>query len=318
MAIEERDGAAAASWLQSPQPDHPGLSIERMPGLVFALGQFALNVPEALASLCKGHSLGTINETKLANLFEFLGDCEGLTAAVLHSAQLDARLLLIFDAGVVDTLVDAVFRGEAAADRGATTPARPNRPLTGIETNLVAELARSLGKAVDRAFAEIASLELTFERLQTLIDVYALGRRNMQAVATRLTIDTPAGTTALTVLLPQTLLLPIRKNLSFDPGSQSSTSDPGWTRQMKVGVTKARVAVTAVLDEVEMTLGDIADLAVGQVLALHGAGMGRVRLQCAGREMFWCKLGRGEGRYSLEIEEPIEQEDDSLEAAPAR
>jgi flagellar motor switch protein FliM len=34
--------------------------------------------------------------------------------------------------------------------------------------------------------------------------------------------------------------------------------------------------------------------------------------------MFWCKLGRGEGRYSLEIEEPIEQEDDSLEAAAVR
>jgi flagellar motor switch protein FliM len=175
-----------------------------------------------------------------------------------------------------------------------------------------------LGKALDRAFAEIASLELTFERLQTLLDVYALGRRDMQAVAARLTIDTPAGPTALVVLLPQTLLLPIRKNLSFDPGSQSSTSDPGWTRQLKVGVTKARVAVTAVLDDLEMTLGDVADLAVGQVLALHGAGMGRVRLQCAGREMFWCKLGRGEGRYSLEIEEPIEQEDDSLEAAAVR
>ena len=318
MAIEERDSAATAPWLQTPQPDHPGLSIERMPGLAFALGQFALDVPEALASLCKGHCLGTINETKLVNLFDFLRDCEGLTAAALHSAQLDARLLLIFDAGVIDTLVNLVFRGEAASDGEAAKQARTDRPLTGIETSLVAELARSLGKALNRAFAEIASLELTFERLQTLIDVYALGRRDMQAVATRLTIETPAGPTNLVVLLPQTLLLPIRKNLSFDPSSQSTTPDPGWTRQMKVGVTKAPIAVTAVLDELEMTLGEIADLAVGQVLGLHGAGMGRVRLQCAGREMFWCKLGRGEGRYSLEIEEPIEQEGDALEAAPVR
>ena len=318
MATEERDSAATARWLQTPQPDHPGLSIERMPGLAFALGQFVLDIPEALAPLCKGHCLGTINETKLANLFDFLRDCEGLTAAALLSAQLDARLLLIFDAGVVDTLVNLVFRGEAASDGEAAKQARPDRPLTGIETSLVAELARSLGKALNRAFAEIASLELTFERLQTLIDVYALGRRDMQAVATRLTIETPAGPTNLVVLLPQTLLAPIRKNLSFDPSIQLSTPDPGWTRQMKVGVTKAPIAVTAVLDELEMTLGEIADLAVGQVLGLHGAGMGRVRLQCAGREMFWCKLGRGEGRYSLEIEEPIEQEGGALEAAPVR
>ena len=84
---------------------------------------------------------------------------------------------------------------------------------------------------------------------------------------------------------------------------------------MEVGVTKARIAVTAVLDELEMTLGDVAEFAVGQVLNLHGAGMGRVRLECAGREMFWCKLGQGEGRYSLEIEEPVEQEGDAVEAA---
>jgi hypothetical protein len=31
--------------------------------------------------------------------------------------------------------------------------------------------------------------------------------------------------------------------------------------------------------------------------------------------MFWCKLGNGEGRYSLEIEDTIEQESDPTEAA---
>ncbi len=317
MAIEERDSAAMASWLQGPQSDHLGLSIERMPGLAFALEQFVLNVPQALSPLCKASSSGTIDEMKAANLFELIGECEGLTAAVLHSAQLDARMLLIFDQRIVDTLVVAVFGGEAAA-----TQARPNRPRTAIEAALFDELARSLGKALDKGFAEIANLALTFERVETLVDVHALGRRDMPAVAARLTIDTPGGPAAVIVLLPQTLLLPIRKSLSFDPGGKTSAPDPRWTRQMEVGVAKARIAVTAVLDELEMTLGDVADLAVGQVLNLHGAGMGRVRLECAGREMFWCKLAQGEGRYSLEIEEPIEQEIDPVAAAsvhrPAR
>jgi flagellar motor switch protein FliM len=315
MAIEERDSAATAPWLQTSQSDQPGLSIERMPGLVFALQQFALGVAEALGPLCKASSPGTVDEVKPTSLFGLVGECEGLTSAVMHSAQLDARMLLIFDRGIADTLVAAVFGEEAGTDRGAATPGRPSRPRTGIENSLIAELARSLGKALDKGFAQIASLALTFERLETLVDVYPLGRRDMPAVAARLTIDTPGGSTPLIVLLPQTLLAPIRKNLSFDPGSETSMADPRWTRQMEVGVTKARIAVTAVLDELEMTLGDIADLAVGKVLNLHGAGMGRVRLECAGREMFWCKLGNGEGRYSLEIEDSIEPESDPTEAA---
>jgi flagellar motor switch protein FliM len=274
-----------------------------------------LNAPEALATLFKAHSSGTIDEIKPTSLFEFIGGCEGRTAAVLHSGQLDTRLLLIFDRGIVDTLVTSVFAGDAASDRAAAAPARPNRTLTNIEAGLVAELAQRLGQALDKGFAQVVSLAVAFERLETLVDVYALGRRDMPAVAAQLTIETPGGRIVLTVLMPQTLLAPIRKSLSFDPESETSTSDPRWTRQMEVGVTKARVGVTAVLDELEMTLGDIADLAVGQVLRLHGAGMGRVRLECGGREMFWCKLGQGEGRYSLEIEEPIELESDPVEAA---
>jgi flagellar motor switch protein FliM len=317
MAVEERDSAAAAPWLQTSQSDQTGLSLERMPGLVFALEQFALNVPGTLAPLCKAQSSGTIDETKLTSLFELIGECEGLTAAVLNCAQLDARLLLIFDQRIVDTLVTAVFGGDRGTGGEAATPARPSRPPTGIEMNLIAELARCLAKALDKGFAPIASLALTFERLETLADLHALGRRDMPAVAARFTIDTPGGATALIVLLPQTLLAPMRKGLSFDPGSETPASDPRWARELEVGVTKARIAVTAVLDEFDMTLGDVADLAVGQVLNLHGAGMGRVRLECGGREMFWCKLGNGEGHYSLEVEEPIEQESDPVEAASA-
>ncbi|MGO4870866.1 MAG: FliM/FliN family flagellar motor switch protein [Roseiarcus sp.] len=315
MALEERDSAATSSWLHMQQPEHHGLSIEKSPGLGFALEQFALNAPEAVSPLFKAHSSGTIDEMRPTRLFEFIGGCEGLTAAVLHSEQLDARLLLIFDRRIVDTVVTAVFGGDATPEGAPAAPSRPNRSLTSIESRLVAELARRLGKALDKGFAQVASLGLAFERLETLVDVYALGRRDMPAVAGRLTVETSGGPIVLTILMPQTLLAPIRKNLSFDPESETPASDPRWTRQMENGVTKTRIAVTAVLDELEMTLGDIADLAVGQVLSLHGAGMGRVRLECGGREMFWCTLGQGEGRYSLEIEEPIELDRDPLEGA---
>ena len=33
--------------------------------------------------------------------------------------------------------------------------------------------------------------------------------------------------------------------------------------------------------------------------------------------MFWCKLGQADGRYSLEIEKPVELEDKSIESVLA-
>lgn len=311
MALEEHESASPAPWLQGPQADGASLSIERMPGLAYALEQFALNVGDALAPFCKASSAGTIDELRSTSLYQLIGECEGLTAAVLNCASLETRMLMIFDDRIADTAVLAVFGSDG---EGIGKP-RSRRSKTEVESALIAEMARGLTKALNKGFEPLAALDLAFERLETLVDVYALGRRDMPAIAARLAVDTPAGPMPLTILFPQSLLLPVRKNLTVDPSSEAPSSDPRWMRDLEAGVTKAPIAVTAILDEFELTLGDIAEFSVGQVLTLQGVGLGRVRLECAGREIFWCKLGEGEGRYSLEIEEPIVQEDEGVEAA---
>lgn len=312
MAREEREAAAGASWLQSAQPEAAGAPIERLPGLTFALEQFALNIPEAVASLCKLAGAPAVEETVATSLFEAIGQRQNQIAAVVRSETIDARLLLIFDRNVADTLAAAIF-----GDESANAVERAPRALTNIELHLISELAKRVTGALDTAFAAVAPLELRFERVTTLVDMLALGRRDGPAVEANLTMETAAGACSLALLAPHTLFAPLRKKLTLDPTAEVGVGDPRWARQLEAGVSRARVGVTAVLDQLPMTLADIAALTVGQVLTLQGAGMGKVRLECEGREMFWCKLGQAEGRYSLEVEEQIEPEDNSLKSALA-
>jgi len=313
MPRAEREGSAAsAPWLQGAQPDSAGQAIERLPGLAFAFEQFALNIPAAAASLLKLEAAATLDAIRPESLFTSLGESEGRLASVLHSGALDARLMLIFDPKVAESLIATVF-----GDESVSLSERPPRLATTIELHLVAELARRLAGALEAAFDGFVGLELRFDRLEKLADVYALGRRDGPAVEARLTLTTRVGPLALVVLAPQAALAPLRKQLATEPGAETGGADPRWARQLEQGVTRARVAVSAVLDDLPMSLGDIAALSVGQVLTLHGSGMGRVRLECEGREMFWCKLGQGDGRYSLEIEAAVEPEDNSIESALA-
>ena len=309
---ERESSAASAPWLQGAQPDSAGQAIERLPGLAFAFEQFALNIPAAAGSLLKLEAAPTLDAIRPESLFTALGESEGQLAAVLHSGALDAKLMLIFDPKIAESLIATVF-----GDESVSVSERPPRPATTIELHLVAELARRLAGALEAAFDGFASLELRLDRLEKLADVYALGRRDGPAVEARLTVATRVGPLALVVLAPQAALAPLRKQLAAEPGAETGGGDPRWARQLEQGVARARVAVSAVLDELPMSLGDIAALSVGQVLTLHGSGMGRVRLECEGREMFWCKLGQGDGRYSLEIEAAVEPEDNSIESALA-
>ena len=312
MPRVEREGAASARWFQAAQPEATGQALDRLPGMVFAFEQFALNLPTSSGRLVKLETAPALESIRAVNLFAALGDCQGQLGALLHSAALDARLMLIFDRKIATALIAMIF-GDETVKLGE----RPERPATTIELHLVAELARRLTGALDAAFDGLFSLELRFERLEAIVDVHGLGRRDGPAIEARLKIDSPVGALSLAVLAPQAALAPLRKKLAVEPGDERAAGDPRWARQLEQGVARARVAVSAVLDDLTMSLGDIAELSVGQVLALHGTGMGRVRLECEGRPMFWCKLGQGDGRYSLEVETAVEPEDNSLESALA-
>ncbi|THD49328.1 MAG: hypothetical protein E7774_01415 [Bradyrhizobium sp.] len=310
MPRAEHEAAASAPWLNGAQPEAAAAPIERLPGLVYAFEQFALNIPEAILSLHRLAGAPALEETRATSLFEAIGQRQNHIAAVLRSEAADGRILLIFDAKIADILAAAIF-----GDESALVAERPPRPLTNIELQIVSELAKRLTGALEAAFAPVAPLELRFERLTTLVDLHALGRRDGPAVEAELTLETPAGPSLLAVLAPHTLLVPLRKKLAVDPTAEPGPGDPRWARQLEAGLTRAKVGVSAVLDQVPMTLAEIAGLAVGQVLTLQGTGMGKVRLECEGREMFWCRLGQADGRYSLEVEEAIEPEDNSLESA---
>ena len=76
---------------------------------------------------------------------------------------------------------------------------------------------------------------------------------------------------------------------------------------MEVGVQQTRLPVTAVLEEVPMSLGDVANFKVGGLLPLQCNDFTAIRLECSGRGMFSCKLGQADGRYRLEVENAIPQ-----------
>ena len=71
------------------------------------------------------------------------------------------------------------------------------------------------------------------------------------------------------VLLPQAFLLPFRNELAHDPDAETQAGDRRWSRLMEFGVQQTRLPVTAILEEVPMSLGDIANFRVGGLLSLE-------------------------------------------------
>jgi flagellar motor switch protein FliM len=292
--------------------EHSGLPVERMPGLVAALEGFIAEAPQRLAPLVN-RSLGggTIEPAQPTTLFQAIGDCAGLTAAIYASEEPEARMLIALDERIDDLIVASIF-GESVTP--AVEDEEAPRPRTPIETALVEEFARALGRALEGGFAPAARLSLAFEGLATLEGEHALGRRDMPAAAARFSLPMAGGACEGMVLLPQSLLAPFRKELERARAAEAPAADRRWSNSMESEVKQTRLPVTAILEQLSMSLGDVANFTVGTLLPLRSGDFESVRLECAGRGMFLCKLGQGDGRYRLEIETPIAEPPDPIPA----
>jgi flagellar motor switch protein FliM len=313
MTLNQPAQSAAARRAHDPLIDQSNFSVERLPGLAAVFEQFAKSLAEGVAPLCRSEASFEVEAMETGSLFDTLSECQGLPVAVMHCADLDARALVIFDRAFVDALAHVVF--------GAKQPLNPvraeqqARPITRIDIRLAEEVSRVAAHALSAGFVGFSEAAFALERQQLIADVQILGRRDTPIVAARLLFEAAGARGALLVLLPNATILPIRTKLSKDPMSETAAVDPRWAKQMKAGVSSAVIPVNGVLEELEMTLGEISDLAVGRVLDLRGGGSGRVKLESSGHNLFWCKLVQVDGRYTLEIEEPIEPEQGLLDAA---
>ena len=191
---EAQDPDQSARKLSGAMLEHSGLVVERMPGLAAALDQFIAEAQRAIAPLAPGVSGGgAVEEVRATTLFQAISDCAGLTAAIYSNAEPEARLLIALDDRIDDLVVASIF-GESISSEAEDDPETESpRARTTIETTLVEEFARALGNALEAGFAPLAPLALTFERLVTLTDAFALGRRDMPAAAARFSLPMSGG-----------------------------------------------------------------------------------------------------------------------------
>ena len=174
-------------------------------------------------------------------------------------------------------------------------------------------LFEQVAKALQASFSLIADTKFKLERIETRMDFAIIGRRNNQAVAAKFLLQALNRGGEMFVIIPQSVLNPMRKALSHVVTGESSGRDPRWMKQIATEVKKTEVTLKAVLEERFLSLGEIADLKVGDVIELQATPRSRVKLEGNHQGLFWCHIGQSEGSYVLKVDEHIDQEKEFLD-----
>lgn len=287
-----------------------GLSVEKLPVLRTVFERMRAGATQALQHLSPsplGLELGEIVTGRIGDL---LDAAEGSAVAVVfHSSEWDARILVGLDRACLYTMLEAVLGAD-----GSEPPGGPEaRPFTALEKRLARAVAEHAAQALGRGFTAVSATSFAFERTETRMELAAIGRRDDGCVVARLRLRALEREGELCVLIPERALQPLRYALARPAQGPGAEGDPHWSRQMRQEVQRARVTLRAVLEERQLTLGEIAGLKVGQRLELQATPRSRVRVECNEQALFWCALGQADGAYTLRIEDFVDREQEFLD-----
>lgn len=304
----QASGAAAGKRALSPFGAPSSAALDRLPMLRVGLQDAAAGLNDDLKRLApqppRLQLKGLKGDTAQA---AFLSHAGKSAIGVVNAANWGGRCYLSADRDAAFMIVDLLLGAE-----GIQAATVPDRPLSKIETCVAGVFFTFFAKALATSFAAIAETPFELETTWSEPDFDAIAVGEPVVIA-GFRLEEAGRTGEILLLIPQATLDAVRKSLSLAPVQATGRPDAGWAQSMRQEITRAQVALSAILDERAGTLGEVAVLQVGQVLEINATVHSRVCIEANGERLMWCQLGKSNGVYTLRVDEFVNREQEFMQ-----
>ena len=217
------------------------------------------------------------------------GSFSAVTVAASQTSP-DA-LVLAADASAASLLLAALFGADADQPIEAIT-----REPTATELDIVAMAFERFAQVVNGSGERSMTIALPLPQPLAGKELDRLVLRDGPAVTIRFKLVLPGGAGFISVTMPQRVLLQHRAV----EGAEDSGA-PVWRTRFGEEIMRSSVDLVATVEMERMTLGAIAALQVGQVLALPEGAQAATRLSARGRTLYICEFGKLGQNYTVRV-----------------
>ncbi|MEM9882741.1 MAG: flagellar motor switch protein FliM, partial [Planctomycetota bacterium] len=187
----------------------------------------------------------------------------------------------------------------------------PQRPLTAIENRLVGKILQRAMSAMREAWENIVEATFKLEESESNPALVQIVPPNevVVVVGFELKMGSRAGTMALCI--PYAVIEPVVDKLSSQSWSayKKQTRDPKLRQRMAGSLEAARVDVAAVLADTSMTMSELVNLKVGDLILTEKPAASPLALTVEGRRKFIGHLGQHRGNRAYKVGRPIQPKD---------
>jgi flagellar motor switch protein FliM len=266
-----------------------------LPTLEMIYDRFARHFRSTLYTLLRREAsvdLTGIDSRKFAEYAAALPSHCALHLATMH--PLHGTALFLLEPRLVFLLVDSFFGGglrEAVGDEG--------RELTAAEMRITRIMMQSAMKDFDQAWAPVLQVTLEHKASETNPHFINIASPTETVIIARFAVDFGASSGELQVVVPYSMIEPIRELL--DAGMRSDRADTAghWGEQLSGGLQAVSVELRGTMVETELTLRDVLQLKPGDVIAVDLPE--EVSVQVEGAPLLRGAFGVARGRNSIKL-----------------
>ena len=248
-------------------------------------------------------SVGPVRVIKYSEFIRNLVVPTNINVAQLR--PLRGSALFVFEPTLVFLVVDNLFGGD-----GRFHTRVEGRDFTPTEQRIIQRILQVVFDDYQSAWKNVYPLTFEYVRSEMHTQFANIATPTEIVVATTFNIDFGAGGGAFHICIPYSALEPIRDLIYSTMQGDHTEPDRRWVRMLSKQVQVAEVELSATLLETSVTVKQLMQLKVGDVIAVDVPPT--INATVDGVPIFECSYGARNGQYAIRIERPLRNSADDL------
>lgn len=276
----------------------------RLPQLDVIYEKFMRSFRVSLSSALRKIATLTHASTDFLKFGEFINTLPMPTCmSVLRFNALRGSALFVIESKLAYALVDNFFGG---ADRPYTKI--EGKDFTPIELSIVRKVVDLAIDDLESAWASVEKIDASFVRTEINPQFVGIVPPTDIVIASTFDVELENANGTITLVIPYATIEPIKQKLSTGFQVESDQTDKKmWTAIIRSQLLETSVNINVNLGQSEITLNDLMELKVGDVIPLDQDTTGEFDVLVEGVSKFKSYYGIHHGSVAVQVTRPVEK-----------
>jgi len=268
----------------------------RMPTLEIINERFARLLRIGLYNFLRRGIEVSVGPVKVSKYSEFIRNLVVPTNLnLIQIKPLRGTALMIFNPDLVFLMVDNLFGGD-----GRFHTRVEGRDFTQTEHRIIQRVLNIVFDAYSKSWEPIYPVEFEFVRSEMNTQFANIATPNEVVVSITFAIELGQVSGEMHLCMPYSMIEPVKDLLTSSLQAENLEVDKRWVRLMRQQIQMAEVEIIADLGTTPISLRDIVNMKVGDVIPLEIPQS--IEAKVDGVPVMECAYGKFNGQYTLRVE----------------